>query len=115
MDKLKKCPFSKNDITIVSRKQINFKLRYKILCECGISTKWFDTEQQAIDSWNTRPETGLKKFVKEYEKYYNMNKIIIEEYDEESTSYDDRERLSASKQENSIIDKAKELLAEENL
>ena len=40
--------------------------------QCIIASDLFKTKQEAIDSWNTRPETGLEKFIKEYGGYFGV-------------------------------------------
>jgi len=56
MDKLKKCPFcGSNELENTG---------HEILCECGASGAGIysvPNRQQALDSWNKRPETGLAK------------------------------------------------------
>lgn len=42
---------------------------YAICLKCGNSTKWFNTEAEAIAAWNTRPiEDELRARIKELEE-----------------------------------------------
>ena len=64
--KLKKCPNvkCKCEAKIIIDKTFTGTVGYRVKSDCGIESGWFKTKQQAIDSWNTRPESGVEKFWK---------------------------------------------------
>ena len=90
--KIKPCPnvlCNSKNVLIVEDDWFEFD--YYGHCEdCGLYGESFKTKQEAKDSWNTRPETGLEKF----NCYWKRNGIYTMQ---------------------EITDKIEELLAEENL
>ena len=67
MNKLKRCPFCNNGNISVVVDNAEYSLglvgetdvHFKVICSttsygCGASSGWCNTEQEAVDAWNTR-------------------------------------------------------------
>ena len=63
MSELMPCPFCGSEAEILTGKSLHGERLYGVICNCCTGrTDLFDTEDEAVDSWNSRVKRTCKEF-----------------------------------------------------
>lgn len=74
-EELKPCPIDECKAVIIGtghRVYAKYN-KFQILAECGLSTKWFNTSEEAITAWNRRQSERLMPITEE-----NVFSLLVE-------------------------------------